>query len=199
MLNSYFFLLAGLALLSSCQLAPTRSFNVRDLLIGEGDLPQGWALLSVDDDPIAHFGESEAAEMIFYYGGNADRTTRGGVTIYQYGSERKAIRSYDRQEQGDFNEDSRWFGSTFMLEDFSFNSTTADEQRFGCHVLSQDAFFAEDTICIYLARYEEFVVSFSINVEYQGESTVTTRELKALVDAVDQRVSTLLVAATSQP
>jgi hypothetical protein len=178
---------------SSLGSGPARSFTLRELLIDDTALPEGWALLSVDKDPIVSFGEEEAIEALYYFLADERKLTRGGLTVYRHRSSRAASKAYARQERGDFNLESRWLTTPPQIPPgLAFISSTADEWRLGCFGHTTEGLLEDTTICSYLARYSEFVVSFDMNAEYDGRTTVTVEELDNLVSDIDERIASYL-------
>jgi hypothetical protein len=177
--------------LYACNMAsPKRTFAVEDLLLDSRELPEDWAVLSVSDRPIVHFGHDEAIEMIFYYVPDSTQPNKGRITISQHRSERRAEQAYTRQERGDFNEDHRSITRPlFVPENFEFISTTADQSQFGCHGSRLEGLFPEQTRCTYLARYNKFVVYLGITIERAGQPIATAEEVERLVIAIDRQMT----------
>lgn len=191
------FVCAILCLISSIsctvQKAPTRSFTVSDLMIDESSLPDGWVLYETLNEPIVSFGEQEAYEIIFYYVGDTQKLTRGGIAIYQHKSSSRASWHFEK-EQITFQEDSAWHqGPTFILEGFEFIPAHADQWRFGCRVTNSKGLFEDGPNCYYFARYDEFFVDLTISVEYSTQPTITPNDLSQLVSDVDQQITQYLI------
>ena len=186
------FILLGVMLMGLCACnitSPQRAFSVEDLMVDSHELPENWAVLSISDQPIVHFGHDEAIEMIFYYVPDSRQLTRGGITISQHRSEQHAERAYARQERGGYDEHSRWITtSVFTPEGFEFASAIADQVRFSCYGRTSEGLFEDNTGCKYLARYDEFVVCFNITFERGGQTFVTAEEVGKLVTAIDQQM-----------
>ncbi len=179
--------------LMGCNSTPSRSISLREMLIDESELPDGWEIIKLGPDPIVHFGQDNAIEMIFYYMADPRRLIRGGITIYQFDRENKAIQSYERLEKTFFNQDDVSVITPFFVpEGFSFTSSIANQWRFSCHGDSFQGLIEKSTICQSLTRYEEFVVFSNINTEYQREAVISTEEMQSLFEAIDQQIVTIL-------
>lgn len=172
--------------------SPERMFTVDELLIDSSTLPQDWAVLNLDNRPIVSFYEEEAALMIFYYTSYSDRETRGGITVYQHRSEKRADQTYSKLEQGHFSLNSRWYTAPFVPEEFNFYPKFATRFRFRCAISRSEGLFDDKTICVYLAQYEEFIVFHTIPMEFLGTQIITVTEIEVLIEAIDQQIGSFL-------
>jgi hypothetical protein len=158
-------------------------------------MPSGWTLdriiQSINDNEGQGSGASAgfSAESPPYY-------ARALESLYRYDSSGKVARHYDRFEQTYFNDDSIYRTTPWDVPvGFSFSSSTATKWRFGCagsnfNIGPQDG--TTSTICNYLAQYDEFLVFFTVTIQIDDQSFLTTSELVSLVEAIDQKISDYL-------
>lgn len=195
-----FVFIASSLWLAGCLSAPTRNFEDADLLIDETAMPINWLKAeSAKKAPDPGEEGEESGAFISFYFTNTTYFARGGETIYHYNSKWRAGQNYDRFELTYFNDASVYQTTPWQMpEGFDFASTTADKWRFACEG-SNFTFGPEagssSTHCIYLARYSEFLVFFSITTEIDGQTFITPDEIKPILEALDQKMSDYLAPA----
>ena len=156
--------------------SPERSFTVQDLLITIEDLPHGWKVksgpgklidnsrsfdtVSIDFTPVTEPDRRPVLQMVFRYD-----PIWGGA-------------------KHDYSEHAR-FSSNTVIEEWSFESETADESKFSCYTYSNK----EYPNCRWLARYEEFVVDTIIHFDPE---IMSFEEMKSIIVAMDQKMASYL-------
>lgn len=179
-------------LLSGCQteILPTRGFQTEDLLIDEMSLPDGWKVLSIDNDPLINLREESAVEMIFYHSGDDQQLIRGVLSIFRHQTEQDASWSYEYRERGSFN-DTRSTTPLFIPVELDFKPLSADKWQLGCHGIS-DGLLEDTTICHYLGKYEEYVVILNFPTVYDHNAITSIEQLNDLLLDMDVTISETL-------
>ena len=191
--NITIIILIIILVLSSCTSAPERDFADADLLVDQSIFPaEDWTLIKQSDSLTDSEGQVSGA----YFNMDSTRLAtiaRAGETIYRYDSENMAAFKYDRF-QIYFKKSAR-SDPIPNPEGFTFSSETPDQWRFGCVVnyfQPTSDFASSDTICMYLAQYEEFIVFFAITIESDGVKTISIEDLNKVIQAIDAKISDYL-------
>lgn len=186
-------LLAYLALLAGCGSAPERSFADADLLIDESDLPDGWALTQSGVIKAIYTDEGEkSGAAVSFYATHTTYFTRMTEYVHRYSSARDAAWHYNRREQERFNDKSFYRTTPWQTPPgFTFTSALANQWRFACAGSSFNLQLdsrTHSTICRFQARYEEFLVTFSVDMEIDGQTLITVSELEQVIEAIDRKM-----------
>ena len=193
--------LVCLFVLAACQPSVENNWpvvNLWDVMITESDIPQGWQLLETSDRPIVSFGEEDAARFSFYYENDPKQLTRGGFTLHRHTTTKRAIRQYETMERAHFDStDPAYYTPMFIPEGFSFKSPVADEWNFRCAGHRMEGLLEDRINCVFLARYGQYLVSFSIATTYRDRETVDIATIQSLIEVIDGNMQDLHSTLTS--
>jgi hypothetical protein len=172
-------LLIGLALAAittGCVLnllvpAPKRSFTPQDLLISQKDVPSSWIKTAGPKSVSDNQRSNDSAEIKF--SPHDDQEIRGfRQSVFRYDSIEGARRDYA---------DATTFPGETDVEGWTYNSSSADEQKFTCYTYSN----SDIPVCTWVARYQEFVIEV---VAWIGPDQVSIQEMEKLVKVIDTKV-----------
>jgi hypothetical protein len=194
---------AGCLALVGCQRdesAPQRRFVLIDLFPEVSSFPEDWLFEGIDDYVILTYGAEESFDMVFHYGPNETEGTRGGITVYRQTSLKEADRQFLEEAGIEFDSDSRWDTTpTFTPEGLADLAISAAQSRVGCRGQTSEGLWNDTVYCKYLAQYEEFVVYFRIDIMHDGEMTISMEEIRQIIIAIDERITSQLAADALQP
>lgn len=153
--------------------APDRSFTTKDVLVGLSDLPPGWSVSYGPDKALQVYRGEESAEIRFSAGSpygvahSVNRYKNAGVAegVYQ-----------------DFVLPGAWGKPP---GEWTYKSGVADQSIFSCY----DYEGREPPICMWAARYEEYVVQFHARL-IAGQMSL--RDIERIIKVIDQRIAQYL-------
>ena len=164
---------------------PGREFDTQDLLIDVDILPADWYLCEGPSKKGVNEGQEEGMYITFET--QAPVIVRAGEDVFQYASQHKATRHFNRFEDDYFNDNSVYNLTPWMIPDeLPFISTVADQSHFAC---AEKSFGYESTICIFLARYDEFLVFSTATIKAEGKEYMDFSELEVFLEAIDQTMA----------
>lgn len=149
-------LVFGCAFLQSSYI-DTDVLNFSDLLVGNDSFPDGWSIdpegpRSPGDAPFG--GDSSIAEIEIHFFSDSGFSFE---QIHKFEEIDIAKREYDRQVPKWFPEDQYW-GPWEIPIGFDFQSTFADNYRFGCSPNGSNV------NCHFLSRYGVYLIGFVISM-----------------------------------
>jgi len=141
-----------------------------------------------NDSGILPYEGAQSYAAVFFRALNSDAYAISHEIVYRNRNESRAARNYQRVSEGNGcgdNQIPNHISAWPMPEEFTFVPAAADQWCFGC----APSILTDARFCKYQARYEEFVVSFSVPLEKGGEQLVTFPEIEAIVRTIDERMA----------
>jgi hypothetical protein len=183
------------SILASCTRVPEKSISDIDLLISLDAYPDEWEMYPKKDHLETDEGQESGAYVIF---NNKDdlKMVRSGEDIYHYKSSKRAEFHYNRLRDTYFNDEGFYVTTPWEIpSDLSFISNIADDQKFACSgsnfsLGSQTG--NSRTICSYLARYQEYIVSVNTTVEAEGKTYMTIEQLQSIIEKIDKKMEAII-------
>jgi hypothetical protein len=178
--GKYFWLFLGMAgflLLSACYWrepkAPQRTFDIRDLLLGQGILPSAWQA-TLPFDPGGEDLCSTGCTAIQYSAtDDSGQEVLSTHVVYRYPSAGIAQRTFDHvllvSEQ-----------SKAPVEAWTYQSPIAESTFFGCYPIAGGI----RQSCLWAGRYEEFIVTFHTQLNVVGMSLDDLEQVARAIDAI---------------
>jgi hypothetical protein len=150
--------------------APASPFTTVQLLIGLSDMPKGWTISDGPEKATEEPSSVDSAAIVFIADGDAARRV-ARHSVYRFNSATQARWRYRR---------------SFVLEHFgaapsawSYASSAADESDFSCY----DYGGQTPPVCLWSARYGEYVVTFSTWL-VPGRMSIET--IEPILRAIDE-------------
>lgn len=158
--------------------APERAFNLSDLLLDQDSIPVTWQVFErfvpVGDELCA----TECSAIRFGPQTGTDNHAVATNFIYRYKSSGIAQRTFDNvylvQQK-----------SLSAVAEWSYQSERAQQAHFGCRMTAGDT----GQICMWAARYDEFIVVLSARM-VPGELSIA--QLLPIVEELDGRITAQL-------
>lgn len=176
--------------LAACNSSPKRQFATYELLIGQKVMPENWRLIDYEKNTFEHEGQEDGSYITFQKS-DVEFFARGGEHIYRYDSKDTAQWHYERFRKLYLEKSYYDLSNWETPGDFHFKSTFAGNWRFACaqhHEILQLDKSSTSVYCRYLAQYDEFLVSFSIKREADGQQLIGLQDIEKIVEAMDRQM-----------
>lgn len=173
-------LINGIIITSSCSFWKKpepimRDFDILDLLIGLGEMPDGWKI-KVGPERFQDVGAFEAAQIAFAVDENM-AYNGASLGIYNYGTKRSA--------EYVFTKIFTPLGKEIPPLEWSKISVPENQYKIGCY--NREG--REPYYCTWIAQYEEFIVDFSTWII---PSYMSYGDMENVIIAIDQQMKTYL-------
>jgi hypothetical protein len=176
--------------LVACSSVPNRQFATYELLIGQEIIPENWRMVEYAQKTLDNEGQEDGSYIIFQKS-DAKFFARGGEDIYRYDSRNTAQWHYERFRKLYLEKGAYDLSNWETPGDFHFKSTLAENWRFAC-VQHQEILRLDNSstsvLCQYLAQYDEFLVSFSIKQQADGQQLISLQDIEKIIKAIDQQM-----------
>ena len=153
--------------------APQRTFTLEDLLIVQEDVPSSWEV----KEPLFPAGDNLCTTECIAVRVRAtgeERSIEGGThSIYRYRNADIARRTFEVVYLTEAKREA-------SLNGWTYESPVAEQSHFGCREASDGT-----TYCEWGARYEEYIMVFSMAMA-SGERSLA--ETEQVVKAIDERM-----------
>jgi hypothetical protein len=164
-----------------------RDFSTLELLLTTEELPPGWdPIVETEYVYVPNEGQLDNEQSVWRLVGEPDYV-RMVEKIYRYPSDQKTIAKY-KQWTG-MNIPSNKDEEINFLEGYDLSRIHATKWDLGCENISPNEVWV---YCGYVAQYEEFVVSFGVFVEVNGQKYMSSDDLYAVVMKIDKKISSYL-------
>jgi len=150
-------------------------FPPQNLLITLDDLPLNWKVKFGPERAEDNSRSSDSAWISFSPISEKEKYLVLQM-VFRYQNTRGAKADYADQIR---------FPENTEMEEWSFQSSVADESRFSCFIYSNES----TPVCRWVARYERIVVDVIVRLEQKG---LSIQEMETLVKKIDQKVGSIL-------
>ncbi len=166
-----------LILLSGCQAGQSR---IEGLLITADVFPTGWSASpeGPKPPPSAPFGGIKSIKRTLLFFQSTTASAYEGIELYS--NRNVAINEFAIKEGRLFREDKQ-MGSYSIPEELSFHTVVADQYHFAC---TRPSYYPYPFLgCLYLARYESYIVEFRVGWRPDIMSATQLRRILETIDA----------------
>jgi hypothetical protein len=192
LLLSFFIIIiiSSIFLLAGCVKAPKRSFATQELLFDPKVMPETWKLIELENKNPINEGQEDGSYITFQ---KSDTVffARAGEDIYRYYNNEKAKQQYKRFIGLYLEKQARDLSDWQAPNNFHFISALTDNWKFACanheEILNLDK-SGTSVICRYIAQYEEFLVSFTIRKDADGQELIEMDNIERIIEAIDQQM-----------
>ncbi len=182
-------IIGSIILLAGCVKAPVRPFATQELLFDPTVMPENWKLIELENNPVNE-GQEDGSYITFQKS-DTEFFARAGEVIYRYYNREKAKQQYERFIGLYLEKKARDLSDWKAPNNFLFNSALTKNWKFGCanheEILNLDK-SETSVICKYIAQYEEFLVSFTIKKEADGQELIKMDNIEKIIEAIDQQM-----------
>jgi hypothetical protein len=189
------YLVLIIMVISGCSSTPKRTFFDYDLLIDQNVMPNNWLMAESSDIASSNEGQVSGAYINFYAVGTP-YLARGGEEVFRYSTKQRAAWQYSRFVETFFNNNSPYRTTPWELPDvFDFSSSFADKWKFACagsDFTIGSSTGETSTLCLYLAQYEEFIISFEITTAINNKALITLDQITPIIETIDGKIKSYL-------
>jgi hypothetical protein len=189
------YLVMVIMVISGCSTSPKRTFSDYDLLIDQNVMPNNWSLAESSDSASSNEGQVSGAYINFSAVGTP-YLVRGGEQVFRYSTKQRAAWQFSRFVHTFFNDNSPYRITPWELPDgFDFSSSFADKWKFACAgsgFTIGSSTGETSTLCLYMAQYEEFVISFEITTAINNEGLITLDQITPIIETIDAKIKSYL-------
>jgi hypothetical protein len=172
LLISFFVVACG-----SKQDIPIRNILMVDLLITKKDMPVGWKVDFPAGNFISGYYAEEAVAIVFIPEIGVRRAT--GQDIYRFSNPNAAKHKLHNEFIPEV-----WNSGEFIPADWVPPRLSVDEEKFVCYWKAVDIDPEKFMLCVWTARYDEFIVTFN---SWVLPDLMSLDEIKSIIIKIDQK------------